>query len=119
MLRLKVRFRPQAVADIEEIFRFVLRASGSVDTAERFATRVYDRCRRTGLVPFGGLARDDLEKGLRIVPFEHAAVIAYQIEDDCVRITNVFYGGRDYDALYRREAPDEQADTPQDGEEPK
>ncbi len=35
------------------------------------------------------------------MPFEHSAVIAYQVEDDRVRITNIFYGGKDYEALYR------------------
>jgi toxin ParE1/3/4 len=49
----------------------------------------------------GGIARDDLQPGLRTVPFEHSAVIAYVVEDDRVAITNVFYGGRDYEALYR------------------
>jgi len=49
----------------------------------------------------GGTARDDLRPGLRIVPFEHSTVIAYLVEDGQVCITNVFYGGRDYEALYR------------------
>jgi toxin ParE1/3/4 len=34
------------------------------------------------------------------VPFEHSAVIAYKVEEGAVRITNVFYGGRDYEALF-------------------
>jgi toxin ParE1/3/4 len=44
--------------------------------------------------------RDDLKPGLRTVPFEHSAVIAYTVEDRRVRITNIFYGGRDYEALF-------------------
>jgi len=59
------------------------------------------RCQRIGNAPMGGIARDDLQPGLRTVPFEHSAVIAYVVEDDQVSVTNVFYGGRDYDALYR------------------
>jgi toxin ParE1/3/4 len=55
----------------------------------------------------GGIARDDLHPGLRTVPFEHTAVIAYVVEDDQVCITNVFYGGRDYEALYRGSEPTE------------
>jgi toxin ParE1/3/4 len=50
----------------------------------------------------GGVARDDLQPGLRTIPFEHSAVIAYVVGDDQVSVTNVFYGGRDYEALYRR-----------------
>jgi toxin ParE1/3/4 len=51
-----------------------------------------------------GMARSDLRPGLRTVPFEHTAVIAYEVEDDQV-LTNVFCGGRDYEALFRGGAP--------------
>ena len=37
------------------------------------------------------------------MPFEHTAVITYKVEGDCVRVTNVFYGGGDYESLYRRQ----------------
>ncbi len=33
-------------------------------------------------------------------------MIAYLVEDDRVRITNIFYGGKDYEALYRRSDDD-------------
>lgn len=101
MRRLRVRYRPEAVADIEDIFRYVLRVSASQVTAERLVGRIMERCHRIGDAPMAGRARDDLEPGLRTVPFERTVVIAYMVEDDCVRITNVFYGGRDYEALYR------------------
>jgi toxin ParE1/3/4 len=45
--------------------------------------------------------RDDISLGLRTVPFEHSAVIAYAIESDAVLIVNIFYGGRDYETLMR------------------
>jgi toxin ParE1/3/4 len=41
------------------------------------------------------------------VPFEHSAVIAYVVEDAQVRVTNIFYGGRDYEALFGRNGTDE------------
>jgi toxin ParE1/3/4 len=100
MRRLKVRFRPQAVADIENVYRYLLRAGATRVTAQRFVTRMRDRCLRIGNVPLGGRARDGLERGLRTVTFEHSAVIAYKVEEGAVRITNVFYGGRDYEALF-------------------
>jgi toxin ParE1/3/4 len=46
--------------------------------------------------------RDDLVPGLRTVPFEHRAVIAYVVENEIVRVTNIFYGGRDFEALLRK-----------------
>ncbi|KRB22918.1 hypothetical protein ASE05_14780 [Mesorhizobium sp. Root172] len=54
-----------------------------------------------GNAPRGGRSRDDIVPGLRTVPFEHSAVIAYVIEGDVVRIVNIFYGGRDYETLMR------------------
>lgn len=44
-----------------------------------------------------------------MVPFEHTAVIVYRIEAKRVRVTNVFYGGRDFEALYRANDPQEDA----------
>jgi len=52
-----------------------------------------------------GRPRDDLLPGLRTVPFERKAVIACRLIEDRVEITNLFYGGRDYEALYRRNEP--------------
>lgn len=58
------------------------------------------RARHIGDAPFGGRARDDPEPGLRTVPFERSAVIACHVGKTVV-VMNVFYGGRDYEALYR------------------
>jgi toxin ParE1/3/4 len=98
---LKVRYRPEAVDDLADIFAFVLARSQSLVTAKGYVRRIKARCERVGDAPEGGRPRDDLEPGLRTVPFEKRAVIAYKVERDCVRISNIFYGGRDYEALYR------------------
>ena len=71
--------------------------------AAAFVTRIMARCHKIGDVPFGGRARDDLVPGMRTVPFERSAVVAYRVTD-VVEITNIFYGGRDYEALYHRKA---------------
>ena len=76
-------------------------ASRDLTTARGFVRRIRNRCERIGDAPRGGRPRDDLEPGLRTVPFEHSAVIAYRVEPDLVRVTNVFYGARDFEALYR------------------
>lgn len=100
MRRVKVTFRPDAIADLQHIYQVVATASGSHAVASKFVARIMARCRRIGDVPRGGRPRDDLMPGLRIVPFEHAAVIAYHA-DAWVEIVNVFYGGRDYERLFR------------------
>ncbi len=38
--------------------------------------------------------------GLGMVPFDKRAMIAYTVEDDVVRISNVFWAGQDYEAFY-------------------
>jgi toxin ParE1/3/4 len=77
-----------------------IREEAVAEQAWRFVQRIRARCERIGDVPHGGRPRDDLAPGLRTVPFERSAVIAYMFEDHQVRVTNVLYGGRAYEALY-------------------
>lgn len=107
MERLEVRYRPEAIRDIEEIYLHIYRLSRNPETVHQLVRRLLERCGRIGNAPRGGRPREDLQPGLRIVPFEGKAVIAYRLEADAVQITNVFYGGRDFEALYRGQAPDE------------
>ena len=101
MRRFPVLLNEEAIRDLDEIYRYVAERSGSPLTAIRFVRRIRRRCLRIGNVPFGGQGRDDLKLGLRTVPFEHSAVIAWKVEGGKVRITNVFYGGRDYENLFK------------------
>jgi toxin ParE1/3/4 len=114
MRRLEVTFRPEAVADLQEIYRFIFEVSQSHVTATRFTERILARALRIGDAPQGGRPRDDLEPGLRTVPFETSAVIAYRVTAT-VDIINIFYGGRDYEALYRGHEPT--ADKTESGHE--
>ncbi len=99
--RLKVEYRQSARDDLANIFRYIVEASGNPQAALKFVLRIEDRCRSIGNAPRGGRLRDDILQGLRTVPFEHSAVIAYVIESDAVLVVNVFYGGRDYETLIR------------------
>lgn len=101
MRTLPVQFRAEAESDLEEIARYVVERSGSFQTAIGFLARLRSRCYSIGDIPLGGIARDDLAPGIRMVPFERSAVILYRIKDDAVEIVTVAYGGRDYEALFR------------------
>ena len=94
-----VSYRPEAIEDLQQIYRFIADASQSHRVAAEFIERIMRRCRAIGDAPNGGRPRDDLHPGLRTVPFEKSAVIAYVVPGQ-VEITNIFYGGRDYEALY-------------------
>jgi toxin ParE1/3/4 len=57
--------------------------------------------RHIATLPSAGRPRDDLAPGLRTVAFERRLVIVYRIaETSMIVITNVYYGGPDYAALY-------------------
>lgn len=103
--RFKVLYRPEVISDLAEIYRFVAIRSQNRIVARDFIDRIKNRCSRIGNAPFGGTPRDDLELGLRTVPFERTAVIAYKVEQEAVRIGNIFYGGRDFEALYPADKP--------------
>lgn len=47
-----------------------------------------------------------LRRLARMLPFDRSAVIIYRIEGDVVRIINIFYRGRNYEAILRGEAWD-------------
>lgn len=100
MKRLPVVLREEAISDLFEIYSYIAEQSGFPEQAWRFIERIRARCERIGNVPRGGRPRDDLAPGLRTVPFKRSAVIAYMVEDDVVRVTNIFYASRDYEALY-------------------
>ncbi len=99
MNRLKVRLRASAIQDLKDIYDWIASESGIPQIAEKFVDRIFDRCESLGEFPLKGRARDDLQPGVRILPFERAAIIAYRILDDSVEVINIFYGGRDYEAL--------------------
>jgi toxin ParE1/3/4 len=104
MRRLPVTFRPNAFADIDAIFLYVLGVSRDLATSAGFVDRIDTRREAIGAIPLGGVARSDLGDGIRFVPFETSSVIRYRIVDETVEITNVFYRGRDYDALLRNKS---------------
>lgn len=109
MRHLKVLYQAEAFNDLETIYRYLASTTQNRTIAKDFVRRIKSRCSKIGFTPYGGPARDYLEQGLRMVPFEHSAVILYKVEPECVLITNVFYGGRDYEALFHGVAGAEEA----------
>ena len=101
MKTLPVTLRESAIADIDNIAAHITENSGYPNVALKFIQRIRARCERIGDAPSSGVARPDLGESLRMVPFEHTAVIFYQIANDAVEIINVFYGGQDYETLLR------------------
>ncbi len=105
MRRLRVVLREEAIRDLEDIYDFIVDRGGGPTIALNYIRRIRRRCVRIGDAPRSGVSCDDLRQGLRLMAFERRAVIAYLIDADTVRITNVFYGGRDIEAIYRGRDP--------------
>ena len=53
--------------------------------------------------PRRGKPRDDVTAGVRTLVYRKRATIAYQILGDTVEVARVFYAGRDYEAILRRQ----------------
>ncbi|WIY51678.1 type II toxin-antitoxin system RelE/ParE family toxin [Devosia sp. YIM 151766] len=100
MRDLPVRLREEALADLEEIASYLVEHDADEAVVHGFVQRILQQCRKIGHAPEGYVARPDLGAGIRIAPFERSAVIAFRITEESVEIVNVFYGGRDYAALF-------------------
>ncbi len=98
-----VVYGEEAAADLADTYLWIYQASADPLTADRYVRKIVAFCDKIGTMPDGGRPRDDLVKGLRTFPFRRRTVIAYRVDGDTVTITNVFHGGRDYEALYRDE----------------
>lgn len=101
MKRLPVRLRASAIQDLKDIYGWIASESGYPQIAEKFVNRIFDRCESLGEFPMKGRARDDLQPGVRILPFDRSAIIAYRILVDTIEVIDIFYGGRDHEALLR------------------
>jgi len=101
---LNIRLRAEANQDLKDIHDWIVAASGHRGLAEKLVDRIFERCGSLAEFPLKGRARDDLLRGVRILPFEHTAVIAYRITASEIEVLNVFYAGRDYESSLLGEA---------------
>lgn len=92
----KLVFRPFAEADLAQIDDFI--ATDSPQRAIAFVRRLRQQCEALREMPERGPRREDLGRGVRILPFEKRAVIAYRVAGQSVQILRIFYAGKDYQA---------------------
>ena len=92
------RRAPQADADLDEIWYYIVKESDSIEIADRFIDSLTERFLLLARHPHVGRIRDDLRPGLRIFPVGRY-VILYRVEDEDVLILNVVAADRDLDRL--------------------
>ena len=99
MRRLPVVYADSAITDLWNLTEYIAIAAGSYLVATRFVDRIEARIKKIENAPLGGRDRSDLKPGLRTIPFERSAVVAYFVESDAIIVTNIFYGGQDFEAI--------------------
>jgi toxin ParE1/3/4 len=93
------RVAPEAEADLDDIWCYIARKSGSLEIADRFTEFLSDRFYLLANHPYIGRRRDEeLRPGLRSFPVRDY-IFLYRIEEDAVLILRVLRGSRDIKAL--------------------
>ena len=94
------RVAPQAAADLDDIWFYVAKESGSVELADQLIDSLTERFSLLAGHPYLGRRRDeDFGIGLRSFPFGEY-VIVYFVEDKDVLILRVVHGRRDMEELF-------------------
>ncbi len=98
----RVYFMPDAINDLEDIYLYIVERSGFPDRAWNYMEKLKLKCQELETFPIRGQLRNDLMDGLRIYPLDNKAVAAFLVNerDLAIQVLNVFYGGRDYEALF-------------------
>jgi len=91
---------PQASTDLDNIWYYVAKESGSIEIADQLIDSITERFFLLAVHPYLGRPRDDdLGIGLRSFPVGEY-VIVYLVEDKDVLILRVVHGRRDLDELF-------------------
>ncbi|MDX9690731.1 MAG: type II toxin-antitoxin system RelE/ParE family toxin [Alphaproteobacteria bacterium] len=101
MKKYDVYLMPDAIKDLEGIYGYITDKSGFPERAWAYVEKLQQKCRELETAPLRGQQRDDLMHNLRIVPIDKKAVAAFLVDEEkrAVLVLNIFYGGRDYEAL--------------------
>ena len=94
------RVDPRAEADLDDVWLYVARESGSIEIANRLIDTITDRFYTLGSFPYMGRSREeDFGPGYRSLPVGESVVV-YTVESEDVLILRVVHGRRDLEALF-------------------
>lgn len=97
----QVRFLPEAIADLEVIWRFVLAESGSLEVADRIIYSINEKCDAYAKHPLLGELRPELMAEVRCFAVG-SFVVFYLPTDDGLDVLQVIHGAQDIPAHFRR-----------------
>ena len=92
---------PDAIKDLENIYKHITEQSGFPERAWAYIERLRTKCQDLETAPQRGQQRSDLMESLRVCPLDKKTVAAFVIDENkqTVSILNIFYGGRDYETI--------------------
>jgi toxin ParE1/3/4 len=93
------RVSPQATTDLDDIWYYVAKESGSIAVANHLIDSITDRFVLLASHPYLGRSRDDFGIGSRSFPINEY-VIVYCVKEKGVSILRVVHGRRDMEALF-------------------
>lgn len=94
------RLASQVEFELDDIWYYVARESGSIEIADRLIDSITDRFFLLANHPYVGRLREDLRPGLRSFPVGQYVII-YRIEDTVVLILHVLHSHRDVQRMFR------------------
>ncbi|HMF74114.1 MAG TPA: type II toxin-antitoxin system RelE/ParE family toxin [Bryobacteraceae bacterium] len=96
------RVAPSAETDLDDIWYYAAKESGSIEMANRLIDSITDRFFLLASFPYMGRSRDE-DFGVRSRSFGVGEyVIVYSVEGDDVLILRVAHGRREIEALFPR-----------------
>ena len=103
----EVYLTPDAIQDLTNIYEYIAAKSGLPEVAWAYIEKLRQKCHDLKTIPLIGQQRNDLRKNLRIIAIDKKAIAAFEVIEDkqIVTILNIFYGGRDYEAIMGSETP--------------
>jgi toxin ParE1/3/4 len=96
----QVIFTPLAERQIDKLHEYIT-THVSEERADSYVGRIILFCHGLATFPRRGTQRDDVLPGLRTVGFERRATIVFIVTHDTVVIEGIFYGGQDFEAVFR------------------
>ena len=105
----KVRFTPQAVADLEEIKRYISDDLLNPQAAEELVELVFEKIRTLASLPQTGArlrSAIPILKTYRFIPCKNYLVF-YRTEEKTVSVIRIHYARRDYLELLETEKTDD------------
>ncbi len=102
-----VYLMPDAIKDLENIYDYISAKSGYPERAWAYIEKLWQKCHELETAPLRGQQRNDLRENLRVCPLDKKTIAAFVVDEkeQTVKILNIFYGGRDYEAIMS--CPDE------------